>query len=79
MAVVSGWLTAVINEGPSAAAPALTVRFRVHGELSELVLAGQPLERAVDGTSTLKTGRPRWIGMASDSYGVGVLSTRKEP
>jgi uncharacterized protein with PIN domain/sulfur carrier protein ThiS len=31
-----------------------TVRFRVHGELSELVRAGQSLERAVDGTSTVK-------------------------
>jgi uncharacterized protein with PIN domain len=31
-----------------------TARFRVHGELSELVLARRPLERAVDGTSTVK-------------------------
>jgi uncharacterized protein len=54
----------VINEGPSAVAqaaawfcdhmPRSTARFRVHGELRELVLAGQPLERAVDGTSTVK-------------------------
>jgi uncharacterized protein with PIN domain len=34
--------------------PRSTARFRIHGELSELVLAGQPLERAVDGTSTVK-------------------------
>jgi hypothetical protein len=34
--------------------PRSTARFRVHGELSELVRAGQPLERAVDGTSTVK-------------------------
>jgi uncharacterized protein len=31
-----------------------TARFRVHGELSELVLAGRLLERAVDGTTTVK-------------------------
>ena len=31
-----------------------TARFRIHGELSELVLARRPLERAVDGTSTVK-------------------------
>jgi uncharacterized protein len=31
-----------------------TARFRVHGELSELVLARRRLERAVDGTSTVK-------------------------
>ena len=31
-----------------------TARFRVHGELGELVLARRPLERAVDGTSTVK-------------------------
>ena len=31
-----------------------TARLRVHGELSELVLARRPLERAVDGTSTVK-------------------------
>ena len=31
-----------------------TARFRIHGELSELVLAGRLLERAVDGTSTVK-------------------------
>ena len=31
-----------------------TARFRIHGELSELVLARLPLERAVDGTSTVK-------------------------
>jgi uncharacterized protein len=52
------------HEGPSAAGPAAawfcdhmhrsTARFRVHGELSELVRAGQSLERAVDGTSTVK-------------------------
>jgi uncharacterized protein with PIN domain/sulfur carrier protein ThiS len=34
--------------------PRSTARFRVHGELRELVRAGQPLERAVDGTSTVK-------------------------
>lgn len=31
-----------------------TARLRVHGELGELVLARRPLERAVDGTSTVK-------------------------
>jgi uncharacterized protein len=34
--------------------PRPTARFRIHGELSELVRASQPLERAVDGTSTVK-------------------------
>ena len=34
--------------------PRSTARFCIDGDLSELVLAGRPLERAVDGISTVK-------------------------
>jgi uncharacterized protein len=48
--------------------PRPTARFRIHGELSDLVRASQPLERAADGTSTVKHHAEE-LGIPHTEYG----------
>jgi hypothetical protein len=56
-AAAAGWPQTTPTNRPACAPTGQLVsidRARIHGELSELVRGGQPLERAVDGASTVK-------------------------